>query len=385
MDVERNLLGMADEPALERVRESDRLTKIRLNLPDAEDISRLWLFHYDMRLRSATVTMGGIGGVGTNEEHRKRGYAARLMSDSVAYMAEHDLDIGMLFGIQNFYERWGYITAMATHEMSVDAANLPTNGAVAEVVEYRAESHRDAVLSMYASANTARTCAVVRGPHYWTEFEKGTDWSDPADGKVFVGPDGAPAAYVNMAGDPERTCVSESAFADPAFAPVVASYLARRAANASHDKVTLLSPPDAPLAMYLLRFGCVHRQSTARSGGGMLRIIDLPSLIGKLTGYIGDRATTGRLRGWEGSIALRTDIGSVTLRVRDGVATSEEGSTGDLVAEMPQDRLLQLLVGYCDADTIALDDDVTMSDAAVEVLAAMFPPDTPYMWWSDRF
>ncbi len=376
---------MADEPALERVRESDRLTKIRLNLPDQEDVSRLWLFHYDMRLRSATVTMGGIGGVGTNDEYRKRGYAARLMVDSVDYMAEHGLDVGMLFGIGNFYERWGYITAMATHRISVATDHLPNGAPAAQIVDYQAESHRNAVLSMYAAGNEARPCSIVRQPHYWTEFEKGTDWGEPAGGKVFLGQDGAPVAYVNMAGDPKRTCVSESGFADLGGVPIVTAYLAQRASEAGHDHVTLLSPPDHPLAMYLRRFGCEHRQSTAPSGGGMARIIDLPSLMRKLAGYVSERVANGALDGWEGSVSLSTDIGSVTLRVQAGTATVEEGAAGDLGVEMPQDRLLQLLVGYRDADTIALDDDVDMTAEAAAVLGGMFPPDTPYMWWSDRF
>lgn len=378
---------MADEPILKRVREHDRVTKIRLDLPEAEDVSRLWLFHFDMRLRSATVTMGGIGGVGTNEEYRKRGFAARLMDDSVAYMAEHDLDIGMLFGIQDFYERWGYTTAMASYELRLDPAKLPTPAARVEAVDYEPDVHRDAVLAMYGIGNTTRSCSAVRGSHYWTAFEKGTDWDEDADGKMLLGEDGSSIAYLNMVGDPARTRVAEAGFATPPAMAAAAAYLERRARDAGHDLITLCCPPDDPFAMYLRRYGCEHRARTSHSGGGMLRIIRLAPLLEKLADYLSGRLAAGALRGWEGAVTLRTDIGDVTVTARDGVASVVDGGApgADLVAEIPGDRLLQLLVGYRDAATVALDEDVEMSPETTRALDGFFPPDIPYMWWSDRF
>ncbi len=188
-----------------------------------------------------------------------------------------------------------------------------------------------------------------------------------------------------MAGDPERTRVAEAGLADPSAAPLVASYLARRASEAKHKDIALVGPPDHPLPRYLRRFGFQETASTDRSGGGMARIIDLGSPMRKLTDYVGQRAASGALSGWEGSVGLSTDVGDVTLRVSDGRAAAEDGATGDLRAAMPQDRLLQLLFGYRDAHTVALDSDVHMSKEAATVLDSMFPHDTPYMWWSDRF
>jgi predicted acetyltransferase len=237
---------------------------------------------------------------------------------------------------------------------------------------------------MYAAGNASRSCAAVRGAHYWTDFEKGSDWDEDADGKVLLGEAGSPIAYLNMVGDPERTRVAEVGLTAPSALPSITSYLARRATDAGHDRITACCPPDDPLAMYLRHYGCEHRQWTSSSGGGMMRLIRLTPLFHKLTDYL-----TGRVAmlGREGAIALRTDIGAVTLRVRDGAVSVVDGSVpeAELIAEMPQDRLLQLLVGYRDARTIALDDDVSMSDDAARALDAMFPLDAPYMWWSDRF
>ena len=87
--------------------------KISLSIEDEDDVSRLWIFEHDMRCGSALLKMGGIGGVGTNEKHRMKGYSRHVMEDSTALMTEHGFDVAMLFGIANFYPKFGYATALS--------------------------------------------------------------------------------------------------------------------------------------------------------------------------------------------------------------------------------------------------------------------------------
>ena len=56
--------------------------------------------------------MGGIAGVDTNEEHRNKGYSRRVMEDCTAFMTENGFDVAMLFGIPNFYPKFGYATVI---------------------------------------------------------------------------------------------------------------------------------------------------------------------------------------------------------------------------------------------------------------------------------
>ena len=53
-----------------------------------EEASRLWVVVKPIRIGSATVTIGGIAGVGTPEKHRKKGYASRVMDASTELMVE---------------------------------------------------------------------------------------------------------------------------------------------------------------------------------------------------------------------------------------------------------------------------------------------------------
>ena len=78
---------------------------------DGEVASWLWVLDLPTRLLGQTVRMGGIGGVNTKESHRMKGYARRLLSDTVSYMTEQGYDVTMLFGIPDFYDKFGYIPA----------------------------------------------------------------------------------------------------------------------------------------------------------------------------------------------------------------------------------------------------------------------------------
>ena len=97
---------------IDRLLRTDNVWKISLSTKDEQDMSRLWLHEYQMRFGTAQLKMGGIAGVGTNEGYRNRGYSRRVMEDSTTFMTENGFDVAMLFGIPNFYPKFGYATVL---------------------------------------------------------------------------------------------------------------------------------------------------------------------------------------------------------------------------------------------------------------------------------
>src|SRR5262245_44221301 len=61
-----------------------------------------------MRLGAAVVRMDGIGGVETEEAYQNRGYSRRLMETAVARMQAGNAVLSTLFGIQDFYHKFGF-------------------------------------------------------------------------------------------------------------------------------------------------------------------------------------------------------------------------------------------------------------------------------------
>src|SRR4051812_4946843 len=96
---------------------------------DGRQVSRVVIVPMLMRIGAAVVRMDGIGGVGTEEEFRNRGYSRRVMEHCVEIMRSGDGAISTLYGIEDFYPKFGYTTAGPEHTVGVplpdDAAEIP--------------------------------------------------------------------------------------------------------------------------------------------------------------------------------------------------------------------------------------------------------------------
>ena len=97
-----------------------------LSIEDEEWVSSLGLIEYQMRFGSAYLKMGGIRAVGTREAHRNKGYSRRVMEATITFMTENGYDVSMLFGISNFYHKFGYATAIPETYVGFDTKDVPT-------------------------------------------------------------------------------------------------------------------------------------------------------------------------------------------------------------------------------------------------------------------
>src|SRR3954471_13256506 len=77
---------------------------------DGRQVSRVVIVPMLMRIGAAVVRMDGIGGVGTEEEFRNRGFSRRVMETAVQQMRRGDAALSTLFGIEDFYQKFGYET-----------------------------------------------------------------------------------------------------------------------------------------------------------------------------------------------------------------------------------------------------------------------------------
>ena len=375
----------AGEVRIERVRDGNSWL-FRFFYND-EPVSRLWVHDLNVRFGEAVVRMGGIGGVWTEEAYRKRGFARRLLETANDYMRDEGFDIASLFGISNFYERWGYVPVGAEYRLKVQVDNLKGTELKHRVMDF-CEGHRLDVLRIYEQNNLHRICSVVRNPESWTGFVRGTDWFVEADVKVFVNELGEVVGYVSLDKVAERTAIAEVGFATPKVFESIVAFLAQRASEHGHDEITLLLPPDHEFAIYLRRYGCIAVQEFNRSGGFMARIINLESLMAKLSTELSRRvAKESWLNGCEKDFAIVTDIGEVLVRVRSGRVEVEPVAYASVAErlELPQGKLTQLLMGYQTIDTLMAAQDVRCSPDLVPLLRVLFPPAYPYIWWSDRF
>ena len=84
-----------------------------------ETVGRAEINDLTMRLAGAWVRMGGIANVVVQSQHRGKGYASRLMREAVSYMEREGYAVSILFGIPDFYHRFGYVPVTPEYNVSV--------------------------------------------------------------------------------------------------------------------------------------------------------------------------------------------------------------------------------------------------------------------------
>src|SRR5262249_49323551 len=141
---------------------------------EGECVSSLAVVDLDMRIGAASVRMGGIAGVGTNNKHRRRGYARRLLENSTAWMTENGFDCAMLFGIPDFYDKFGYAVCLPACRFEVQTRDAERAPATLVRRPYAPEDP-PAVQQIYAANNADLSGSIVRSEKTsW--FGKGSDY-----------------------------------------------------------------------------------------------------------------------------------------------------------------------------------------------------------------
>jgi len=356
---------------------------------DGESVSRLSIVDHDMRIGSATVKMGGIGGVHTDKEHRMKGYSRRVMTDSVEYMRDEGYDMSMLFGIRDFYPKFGYITALAMHRA---AMTIPPE--VLRRPQYRTRPMTDAdigaVIDLYNEDNRTRTCSVVRHHGRWTHFPKGSRFRVPATAFVVEDDSGTVVAYAAFDDVPDAVNIVEvPAVRDDVFPELVREFT-RMAETANVDTIGIFAPPDHPFIEYCHAYDCQLTTTFRADGDGMLRIINLRSTFEKIRPVLEARLRRhAALAAGDGrcpSLRIATDIGGVVLEMDEASLAIRDGDRpATCEIELPQTILTQLIVGYRRVRSALSDDSLRAPGEAAQLAAALFPKAEPYIWAADHF
>ena len=117
-----------------------------------------------IRLGEARLKMGGLGWVTTAPDYRHRGVCSTLIEDTLAYMREHGYHVSMLFGIPNFYHRFGYATTLAEYSITLNTADVPASGGV----PYRARTMKPGdihvIHRIHRDNDDAGACSLILRP-----------------------------------------------------------------------------------------------------------------------------------------------------------------------------------------------------------------------------
>ncbi len=353
---------------------------VRVRLVDQEMVSSLRLVDRVLRVGIAEWRLAGVADVSTAPEARQQGHARALLEDALAWMRQQRFDVSALHGIPNFYDRLGYAVIWPdTYFVAPldQALALTSDHAIRDATP----ADIPALSALYEAAWEMRPGSLARDEAYWRWL---LDHRTPL--WAALTPSGEVAGYAGSH-EWEPGYIFEMVAANASAARALARRAATYAREVGASQLRVISPRDDPVVGWLRR-ACTLTVSehTEPAGGWMARFIDLPAAMAKLTEELNARLLRSTLGEWRGRINLETDLGVVALACRYGrVSIIPDPPAGGVTCRIPQDRLLQLVLGYRTCAEVVSDPDVSIPEAAQAVLQSLFPPQAPYMAGLDWF
>lgn len=382
------------------------ITRLELHREDRV-VSRLNIVPFTLRIGAAAVRMDGIGGVGTEEEYRGQGCARQLLEAALERMRSGDAALSMLYGIPNFYPKFGYATAGPEHALHLFAPEEPPP--LPEGWQARAFVKADLprLQGLYETASRGSTGPTVRSAtgRVWTRLVEAAG-AEADECRILEDPARQVSAYAWRGrsfwsvprlerDDPGALVLAEVVAADPAAADAVLDLCQQWAAEESAVRparvraIRLGLPPDSAVAAAAMRRGARFTQLYQPCGGSMARTLEVERLLTALLPELVARLGSAR-HDFQGSLRIETEIGAATLTLQGG-AVEVVGSDlppapgASHVLRLPQAELARLALGAFPPDDLL---DRLPEPPGLEVrelVQVLFPLRHPHMYLPDRY
>ncbi|HUU21038.1 MAG TPA: GNAT family N-acetyltransferase [Phycisphaerae bacterium] len=341
----------------------------RVAFLDGRMVAHWGVWGYDMRIGSARVRVGGIGAVATHADYRKRGLMARTARASLDAMRGCGYDMSLLFGIWDFYDRFGYVRAWGESTYVVPAGHLPADPPRFRCRKFAVRS-RDDLVRIYNRENRRRTGTAVRPTYrrrpYLIRYE-GLLWHDRR---------GEPAGWVAFRGN---DCVDHGGDVDQVLR--VLGVLARRR---GWNEVRLpYLHHDAELCRRLRRGNCSCQTGYVRNGGPMICVVNLRGTLAKIAPELSRRVRNSGMAGWNGELLIAGARERVGLRIRRGsVQVGDPRPTRSAIRG--GDWIAQLLIGTDEPGEVIEAGKIRLTGDARVLAEVLFPNQHPMLGTLDR-
>ena len=346
----------------------------RIGMTDNGSIAtHVGVVDFKMRVGGQTrLRTAGLAGIFTVEEHRRRGWMRQTMSDVLTALQPAGFDISLLYGIDGFYEPFGFRRAWSDYSFRVKAIDLPSE--IGFELEEFTDEHPEEVIELAHRAYTSQTGSVVREGGWFTSLNEDR-------GHLWRGADGAIAGYVFTRLPDEQLLITDHA-GEPNQVLAVVGHLMQRL---ERDRVTITYIPPACALARSLRQGnareVVHHR---RNGDALVRIVNLRSTLQKLIPEMKGALSRSLIPGWEGALRVDGDMESVTLHIEGGQLQIAE-ARADSPHVLAGPALSQLLIGTDDSEEFIEEGTLVASGEGRELASALFPARNPAMPAPDHF
>ncbi len=332
-------------------------------------VGNVTVLRVPVRLGAAVLETAGIAGVCADPRARNRGIASALMRDALAASKDAGLCFSLLFGINNFYHRFGFVPAWAEHSMTVKAAEL------AGVPRWRARKAAGddlpRMLEQYGRLYGPVDGSCVRHPRVFQRRKKAVTM-------ILRGPNRGDWAYAifwmgKSEGDP-RPHLLEAAGTGADWPDAVLHEAARYTGRTDHDEMVVALPAFHPICRRLTFRSAVAKLNYVRNGAAMGAVLDFAGLARAMAPEwcrrIAQAGLAVPLRGL--NVRFRGEYYRWWPDRGDGRTERQPHLPRPLDVEF-NDGLARLVMGYGEPDEVLRNYGMRATEAALPLVRAMFP------------
>lgn len=358
----------------------------RLAKEDGRILGHVSIVEKWMRIGSCAVKMAGIGDVFTHPDARGKNVSSHLMNDSVDYMRQHDYPISMLYGIPNFYHKFGYIEAMGSFKVFAPIRFLAQIKSSLPVRPCR-ESDIPALDKLYNENYQNKTGSIKRVPNCWYKM------MEPKELFVACNPGDAPVGYVIL-----KSIWGGGGYAAEVVAPTdearhaLVAFQIEKYKEVCPSELEYRITPDDPFFDFLRDFGprVVSQYLAEGQGQAMLRIVNLPLLFREIKPVLERRLKHSDFAGAEGGINFDAeDAGKAALTFQKGKISIKNSLAKSFpTLATPQNLLTRSVIGYWSAGRLVdrlIQAGRKIPAGVLPLLEALFPTQNPFTNEPDYF
>ena len=352
----------------------------RIALLNGQLVGALRLTSYTIRIGEARLRMGGLGWVTTNPRFRKRGVATALMEDVLHYMREHGYHVSMLFGIPNFYHKFGYSTSLAEYATTVTVGELSD----IKVPKYKLRKGKPGDISAISKIHNQHeddvACSLIRGRAHISN-----QWRSWENVQVMTNEQGKVFGYFVPRLKEQELILDEAGVLKREECRYLLHACAKLAHESYRDRIRFRMPPEHIVSRHLMQYRSNHVTCLTREEGGMLAVINPLETLESMLPEWEMLLQTHQLAVSDLELSFYIHKRSYRLRFHRGALDITEGVVGKNRIGLQNSDLVHLLTGYIHLDDILARQRRILSGDARTLLKVLFPKRTPFVWPLDCF
>lgn len=348
-------------------------------------VSHVTLFERPLRFGPSILKTAGIGDVLTIPDYRGKGLSSLIMRAALDLMQEQNFDLTMLFGIPNYYHKFGYIEAMSFYQLEL--LNLKPNISSASY-QVRPFDRTDlpVMLELYCNATRDGNLVVDRSLAYLESKQ-----IEPQHVLVLTHANGQLAGYA-LTWDRIKSqfavieAITENHQASLAL---LAEIYKRKPATDATLKIKM--SPQMPFVRHVRYLG-TEMQSRVfgeGEGKGMLAIVDLCRLLNKFKPLLNQRLAASCFHQFSGRLEIHCQQ-SVALDFENGTLhhcqafSPTSTSTAALITDLRY--FTRNVIGFWSISDLLEQTEAQIADEMTqELFGFLFPKAAPFLLPLDYF